>query len=57
MNWKEILIIACIYGLVILSGYGTPRFIAFFKAHCAALITVAKAENTAWKYVTKSFGL
>lgn len=57
MRWKEILIGALIYGLVIFSGYGIPLFITFLKSHCAALIRISKAESVVWSYAARSIGL
>ncbi len=57
MRWKEILIGALIYGLVIFSGYGIPLFMTFLKSHCATLIRLAKTENAVWTYATRNTGL
>lgn len=57
MKWKEILIGAFVYLLIILSGYGIPFFIHLLKAHSQALISFGKEESVAWRYVTHSFGL
>lgn len=57
MRWKEILIGAGIYLLVILSGYEVPFFIHLVKAHCQTLIAFGKEERAVWRFAVHSFGL